>query len=129
MLSATEINDYTADAARGGAWGKLIQIPSVGTSVTIPYKKAGNTTLQLSGAQLCAAFSGSATTWGQLLNTADNTPITIVYRSGSSGTTELLTRFLNDSCPTQFKVGSTFSSAKLTPCLPPGKVSPAVVTS
>lgn len=114
VLSASEIDSYYADPDRIGGWGKLIQIPSVGTSVTIPYKKSGNTTLQLSGAQLCAAFSGSATTWGQLLNTADNTPITIVYRSGSSGTTELLTRFLNDSCPTQFKVSSTFSSAKLT---------------
>ncbi|MDR2308406.1 MAG: substrate-binding domain-containing protein [Paucimonas sp.] len=111
--SVLNADDFARYAPVKSAWGNLIQIPSVGTSVTIPYKKSGNTTLQLSGAQLCAAFSGSATTWGALLGTADATPITIVYRSGSSGTTELLTRFLNDSCPASFKVSSTFSSAKL----------------
>ncbi|QXI40740.1 substrate-binding domain-containing protein [Pseudomonas xantholysinigenes] len=111
VLSASELSTY--NSAKLATWGKLIQVPAVGTSVTIPYKKAGNTTLQLSGAQLCAAFSGSATTWGALLGTSDNTPITVVYRSGSSGTTELLTRFLNDSCASNFSVSSTFTSAKV----------------
>ncbi|NIE73426.1 protein disulfide reductase [Pantoea sp. Tr-811] len=112
VLSATELSTYNTNKL--ATKGRLIQIPSVGTSVTIPYKKSGNTTLQLTAAQLCAAFSGSATTWGAMLGTSDNTPIKIIYRDGSSGTTELLTRFLNDTCPTSIKVNSTFTSAKQT---------------
>jgi ABC-type phosphate transport system substrate-binding protein len=106
ILSAAEISGYNS-----AAFGPLIQIPSVGTSVTIPYKKSGNTTLNLTSAQLCQAFSGQATTWGALLGTADTTPIRIVYRSGSSGTTEILSRHLNSQCPTLFTTNSTFTTA------------------
>lgn len=109
ILSTAELNTY--DTTKKATWGPLIQIPSVGTSVTIPYKKAGNTTLNLTSAQLCQAFSGQATTWGALLGTADTTPIRIVYRSGSSGTTEILSRHLNSQCPTLFTTNSTFTTA------------------
>lgn len=111
VLSSTELANY--NTAFGATYGKLIQIPSVGTSVTIPYKKSGTTNLQLTAAQLCDAFSGTKTTWGQLLGTTDATPIKIIYRSGSSGTTELFARFLNDSCPTKFSVSSTFTTANI----------------
>ncbi|WP_237886031.1 substrate-binding domain-containing protein [Pseudomonas sp. PGPR40] len=111
VLSSTELTNY--NTAFGATYGKLIQIPSVGTSVTIPYKKSGTTNLQLTAAQLCDAFSGTKTTWGQLLGTTDATPIKIIYRSGSSGTTELFARFLNDSCPTKFSVSSTFTTANI----------------
>ncbi|WP_347900591.1 substrate-binding domain-containing protein [Pseudomonas purpurea] len=111
VLSATELANYnTANAA---TFGKLIQIPAVGTSVTIPYKKSGVTNLQLTGAQLCDIFSGTVTTWGPILGTADTTPIKVIYRSGSSGTTELFSRFLNDSCSTKFGVSSTFTTANI----------------
>ncbi|MEB0048393.1 MULTISPECIES: substrate-binding domain-containing protein [unclassified Pseudomonas] len=110
-LTAAELTNYTN--ANGATFGKLIQVPSVGTAVTIAYKRAGVTTLQLSAAQLCGVFSGDITTWGTLLGTADNTPIKVIYRSGSSGTTELLARFLNDSCPTKFGVSGTFTTANI----------------
>jgi ABC-type phosphate transport system substrate-binding protein len=111
VLTATELASY--NAANGAAFGKLIQIPAVGTSVAIPYKHAGVTSLQVTAAQLCDVFSGTITTWGQLLGTgaADQTLIKVIYRSGSSGTTELFTRFLNDTCPTQFSVNGTFTTA------------------
>ncbi|WP_277591036.1 substrate-binding domain-containing protein [Pseudomonas chlororaphis] len=111
VLSQTELTNY--NNAYGTTFGKLIQVPSVGTSVTVPYKKSGTTNLQLTGAQLCNIFSGAVTTWGQILNNTDATPIKVIYRSGSSGTTELFTRFLNDSCPTQFGVSSTFTVASI----------------
>ena len=111
ILTGAELSTYNAD--KRATWGPLIQIPSVGTSVTIPYKKAGNTTLNLTSAQLCQAFSGQAATWGALLGTTDTTPIRIVYRSGSSGTTEILTRHLNAVCPSLFATNSTFVTANI----------------
>lgn len=116
VLSQTELDNYNnLTTGKVSTFGKLIQVPSVGTSVTIPYKRTGVTTLQVSAAQLCDVFSGTITTWGQLLGTgaADTTPIKVIYRSGSSGTTELLSRFLNDSCPTKFGVNGTFTTANI----------------
>lgn len=110
-LTSTELTNY--NTAKLATFGKLIQIPAVGTSVTIPYKRTGVTSLQLTGAQLCDVFSGTKTTWGQLLGTADTMAIKVIYRSGSSGTTELLSRFLNDSCPTKFGVSGTFITANI----------------
>lgn len=111
VLSGKELSDYSA--AFGASYGPLIQLPSVATSVAIPYKKAGNTTLNLTSAQLCDALSGAKTTWGQLFSTTDATPIRVVYRSTSSGTTEILSRHLNSICPTQFAVNTTFTKARL----------------
>ncbi|WP_336354643.1 substrate-binding domain-containing protein [Pseudomonas granadensis] len=111
ILSASEISTYNTNFR--SAYGPLIQLPSVATSVAIPYKKAGQTALNLTSAQLCDAFSGAKTTWGALLGTADTTPIRIVYRNVSSGTTEILSRHLNSVCPTQFATNSTFTNARL----------------
>ncbi|QXH49256.1 substrate-binding domain-containing protein [Pseudomonas fakonensis] len=111
VLSTSELSTYTAN--HGNDWGNLIQVPAVGTTVTIPFKKAGLNSLTLTASQLCGVFSGTTSTWGQLLGSADTTPIKVVYRSGSSGTTELLARFLNDSCPAAFSVSSTFTSANV----------------
>ncbi|WP_434589348.1 substrate-binding domain-containing protein [Pseudomonas sp. R4-83] len=110
VLSASEISTY--NSAFGASYGPLIQLPSVATSVAIPYKKSGQTALNLTSAQLCDAFSGTVTTWGGLLGTADTTPIRIVYRNTSSGTSEILTRHLNAVCPTKFTTNSTFVKAR-----------------
>lgn len=75
--------------------------------------KTGQTALNLTSAQLCDAFSGAKTTWGELLGTSDATKIRIVYRNVSSGTSEILTRHLASVCPTQFTTNSTFTSARL----------------
>lgn len=118
ILSSTEISTYqgahqspavpTTSAAN---WGPLIQIPAAATSVTIPYKKAGVTNLNLTSAQLCGIFAGTITDWSAISSASG--PITVVYRSNSSGTSEILTRHLNSQCPTQFGVNSTFSTARL----------------
>ncbi|WP_192561297.1 substrate-binding domain-containing protein [Pseudomonas gozinkensis] len=119
VLSASEISTYNTNF--GASYGPLIQLPSVATSVAIPYKKSGQTALNLTSAQLCDAFSGTKTTWGALLGTADTTPIRVVYRNVSSGTSEILTRHLNSICPTKFATNSTFTSARL----PAGSTLPA----
>ncbi|MGY2439853.1 substrate-binding domain-containing protein [Pseudomonas sp. SDO52101_S400] len=111
ILSASEISTY--NTTYSGSYGPLIQLPSVATSVAIPYKKAGQTALNLTSTQLCDALSGNVTTWGALLGTTDSTPIRVVYRNVSSGTTEILSRHLASVCPTKFAVNSTFTNARL----------------
>lgn len=114
ILTTKELSDY--DAAFSASYGPLVQLPSVATSVAIPYKKAGQTALNLTTTQLCDALSGAKTTWGDLLSNnpaADLTPIRVVYRSTSSGTTEILSRHLNAICPGKFAVSTTFTKARL----------------
>jgi ABC-type phosphate transport system substrate-binding protein len=111
ILSASEISTYNTNF--GASYGPLIQLPSVATSVAIPYKKAGQTALNLTSQQLCDVFSGTATTWGQLLGNSDATPVRVVYRTTSSGTSEILTRHLNNVCSTKFSVNSTFANSLL----------------
>ncbi len=111
VLTAIELNQYKSSF--GATYGNLIQIPIAGTAVAIAYKKSGVSTLQLSGNQLCDIFSGTVSTWGQILGTSDTMPIKVIYRDGSSGSTELLSRFLNDSCANRFSVSSTFTTANM----------------
>ena len=57
-LSSTELSNYVS--AHGSAWGPLIQVPSVATSVAIPFNKSGvaGKTVNLSVNDLCGVFSG-----------------------------------------------------------------------
>ncbi|MFL1416402.1 substrate-binding domain-containing protein [Pseudomonas fildesensis] len=95
------------------AWGKLIQVPSVATSVAIPFNKAGTNAVDLSVNQLCGVFSGRLSDWSQITGSGRTGAIKVVYRSESSGTTELFTRFLNAKCTEAkaFAITTTFSSS------------------
>lgn len=97
-LSQAELNAYVTN--HGTAWGPLIQVPSVATSVAIPFNKTGTANVDLSVAQLCGVFAGTLTDWNQITGSGRSGPITVTYRAESSGTTELFTRFLNAKCPT-----------------------------
>jgi ABC-type phosphate transport system substrate-binding protein len=110
-LTDSELSTYTTQY--GATYGPLIQLPSVITSVAIPYRKSGQTALNLFDNQLCDAFSGKKTTWGSLLGTSDTTPIRIVFRKEASGATEILTRHLNSICPTQFVTDARFTVARI----------------
>lgn len=104
------------------AWGPLIQIPAVGSAVLVPYKSSTTsnvTNLNLSDAKMCAVFSKKpgGTTWGEVLSTTpggttgDNTPVQVVYRTDTSGTTELLSRYLVAACPgSGFVVSNSFAT-------------------
>ncbi|UTH74473.1 substrate-binding domain-containing protein [Chromobacterium sp. IIBBL 290-4] len=96
VLTAADLTSYSQ--ASNNAWGPVIQIPAVLTSVTLPYKRSGVTQLNLTSDQVCQVFSNKAQTWGKLLGTNDATPINVVYRSDASGTTELLSNFLSTAC-------------------------------
>ncbi|AMZ70158.1 MULTISPECIES: substrate-binding domain-containing protein [Pseudomonas] len=121
-LSATELSTYVS--AHGAAWGPLIQVPSVATSVAIPFNKTGTANVDLSVNQLCGVFSGRLTDWSQITGSGRTGAITVVYRSESSGTTELFTRFLNAKCAETgtFSVTTTFASS-YSGGLPAGAVS------
>ncbi|MGF6330372.1 phosphate transport system substrate-binding protein [Pseudomonas sp. BS3782 TE3695] len=110
-LSATELSNYVS--AHGAAWGPLIQVPSVATSVAIPFNKAGTANVDLSVNQLCGVFSGRLNDWSQITGSGRTGAITVVYRSESSGTTELFTRFLNAKCAETgtFAITTNFASS------------------
>jgi phosphate transport system substrate-binding protein len=125
-LSATELSNYVS--AHGAAWGPLIQVPSVATSVAIPFNKAGTANVDLSVNQLCGVFSGRLTDWSQITGSGRTGAINVVYRNESSGTTELFTRFLNAKCAETgtFAVTTSFASS-YSGGLPAGAV-PAVTS-
>lgn len=112
-LSTTELSNYAA--ARNATWGPLIQVPSVATSVAIPFNKAGTAAVDLSINDLCGVFSGRLTDWSKIAGSGRTGPITVVYRNESSGTTELFTRFLNAKCTSEpkgsFAVTTNFASS------------------
>ena len=110
-LTATELSTYAS--AKQPAWGKLIQVPSVATSVAIPFNKAGDANVDLSVQELCGVFSGRITDWSEISGADRTGPITVVYRSESSGTTELFTRFLNAKCTEAgaFAITTSFGSS------------------
>ncbi|EQM67007.1 substrate-binding domain-containing protein [Pseudomonas tohonis] len=125
ILSASEISTYQAahqspavPTSSAANWGPLVQVPSAATSVTIPYKLtlaggAALNNLDLTSAQLCDIFSGTITTWNQVNASYPATAITVVYRAGSSGTTEIFTRHLNSQCSAKFTTNSTFTTANV----------------
>jgi phosphate transport system substrate-binding protein len=102
------------DSTLARRYGPNIQIPSVATSVTIPYNPAllslqrtadGRPVLYLSRRSYCGIFTGAITNWNHPSLTADNggqlspdLPIRAYVRADSSGTTELLTRHLDAVC-------------------------------
>lgn len=100
-LTSAEYLTYVQQ--RNATWGPLIQIPAVLTSVTLPYKAPAGVTLSelnLTRDQVCKVFANQITTWGQLLGTSNTAPLRLVYRTESSGTTELLSNFLTSAaCP------------------------------
>jgi ABC-type phosphate transport system substrate-binding protein len=119
VLSASDISAFSP---RAGTDGALVQIPSVGTAVGIPFKKAGLSTLTLNDNQLCGVFSGKITDWSGI-SSAVSGPITVVYRSDSSGTSEIFTRHLNAVCTTGATGNSNVAfvtSTKFTDSFPGG---------
>ncbi len=96
VLSSTDLSGYT----RAGTDGNLVQMPSVGTAVGIPFKVGTLSALTLTANQLCGIFSGKWKTWDKVNASYPASDINVVYRSDSSGTTEIFTRHLNAVCST-----------------------------
>lgn len=97
VVSATELSGYNA-----ALYGPLVQVPSAATSVTVPYKVAGRSSLPLTSQQLADIFAGNITDWSDSrlgLGLSGARPITVVYRADGSGTTEIFLRHLQAAAP------------------------------
>jgi len=103
-------------------------IPNIGGAITVPINLKNATTgrtlgssIQLKRVTLAKIFSGAITTWNHPEIVKDNprisaalpaTPITIAYRSDTSGTTNNLLQYLNSWAPTIWpKVQDDMSTA------------------
>ncbi len=99
-LTATQISTYAT--AQQPTTGPLIQLPSFGTAITIPFNLSaqglgGNGSIVATDDQLCGIFSGKITAYDGVITGATG-PIQVVYRSDNSGTTFLLTQHLAAVC-------------------------------
>jgi phosphate transport system substrate-binding protein len=107
-FSATQISGWATFTYGQPAAGNLIQLPSMGTSQSIPVENSavtGNGTLILNDNDLCGVFSGKLTDFSQLsLGKGSVTPtagaITVVVRSDAAGATQMLTGHLAAVCTT-----------------------------
>jgi len=123
-VSSTYLSSFQTTA--GTAAGALIQVPMIGTPITVPYKNnivhavtastpQGGSSLVLNDADLCGVFSGKITLWqntvGGAAQKATGT-ITVNYRSDGSGTSFLFTQHLVAVC-TATTDGGIFSSHKV----------------
>ncbi|VFR46926.1 Phosphate-binding DING protein (related to PstS)  len=95
-LTAGELSTY--NSGLGATNGRLVFIPSAGTSVNLPYRISGKTDLDLTTEQVCEIFTGAVTSWSQIPGSGSTGNIQVVYRNTSSGTTEIFTTFLNNAC-------------------------------
>lgn len=135
-LSSSYITSYdNSTFATTDKGGPLIQIPYITTPITIAYVNGPTSTtdtfkgpqttpnqtnsLALNDNDLCGIFSGKLTTWNAVTNPdtgstfSSTAPITVVYRSDSSGTTDLLTRHLAAVCTTSnTATGVTFAETQ-----------------
>jgi phosphate transport system substrate-binding protein len=107
-FSSTQITGWATFTYGQPAAGNLIQLPSMGTSQSIPVQNSavtGNGTLVLNDDDLCGVFSGKLTDFSQLaLGKGSVTPtagaITVVVRSDGAGATSMITGHLSAVCTT-----------------------------
>ncbi|MGQ2997080.1 substrate-binding domain-containing protein [Variovorax sp.] len=114
LVTAAEQTAYDNHTTLGKtSFGRLIQVPTVLTSVTVPYNISGRTSVNLTSAQLAQIFADpTITNWNQVTGFSTlNQPIKVIYRAESSGTSEIFLRHLNSVNSTLVpSVNSTFSS-------------------
>jgi len=106
-LKPEEVKAFPAGRGSGP-----IQIPSTGLFVVYAYNLEGVDNLRLSREAFCGITDGSIKTWNAPQIAKDNpgvnlpsTPITFVYRSDGSGTTDIFTQHIEAACP-NWKAGS-----------------------
>jgi phosphate ABC transporter phosphate-binding protein len=86
--------------------------PFAGAPLTIPFNVAGVTSLNLTAKNVTDIFSGRVTKWNDPTIKENNknaklpdASIVVVYRSDSSGTTQIFTQYLRDHDPLAREVG------------------------
>jgi ABC-type phosphate transport system substrate-binding protein len=104
-LAASQLTDpatgsYGTSTEGSAVDGPVIQIPTFGTPITLPYNESALTsTLTLKDPQICGILSGKINDWHTLVASIPaHTTINVVYRTDGSGTTFLLTQHLAGVC-------------------------------
>ncbi|BCQ56878.1 substrate-binding domain-containing protein [Burkholderia gladioli] len=117
----------------GATNGPLIQVPYIVTPIAFPIVNNGQSitstttpqttpgqahSIALNDDDLCGIFSGKLSNWNQVINPEtgsaypNSAPISVIYRTDGSGTTELLTRHLAAVCTTgNTAAGVTFKDS------------------
>ncbi|MGV9669967.1 phosphate ABC transporter substrate-binding protein PstS [Gordonia sp. NPDC003504] len=110
-LKGDEIS-AAAQRCSSEAW----QLPLVFGPIAVAYNVEGVDNLALSGATLSKIFSGEAKTWNDPAIAADNpgvtlpsTPINVIYRADSSGTTDNFQKYLTAAGGWTKGTGKTFN--------------------
>jgi len=108
-LVAAQLSTWATSTWGQSSAGDLIQIPSMGTGVSIPLNETvggaqvSNGQVTFSDNDLCGVFSGLITDFNQITDTGaalDAGAFKVAYRSDGSGTTFLLTQHLAAVCKT-----------------------------
>jgi phosphate transport system substrate-binding protein len=104
---------YSQSDAANVKGGTFYYFPTVAGPITVSYNLSGVKKLRLSPQTLAKIFQGDIKTWDDAAIKADNpgvklpsTPITVVHRSDSSGTTQNFTTFLNTAAPGVWTLGA-----------------------
>ena len=102
--------DLQTAVAKGG---QVLQVPWAAGGVALEYKIKGVLQLNLSAGDIARIFSGRITRWDDWRLKKDNPgvplpsePITVVYRSDGSGTTNVVTSYLTAIAGTTWAYGS-----------------------
>ena len=132
VLTSSQISGWASFQFGQVAAGDLIQIPSMGTGLSIPVENAAitaNGKLIIQDADICGVFSGKITDFSQLsVNKGGTKPtpgaITVVYRNDSAAATFLLTNHLSAVC-TNSNSDITFTATTTFQSLFPNSTPPA----
>jgi phosphate transport system substrate-binding protein len=101
-LNQTNLDDFLSGprAIRDG----LMQVPTLSILIALPINLGNDifgmpiSAPDLSQAQICEIFSGTATSWDQVNSNWPNQAINVVYRSDGSGASFAFTQYLASTC-------------------------------
>ena len=111
--SDSTMKDDEQPAADATCGSPALHLPITAGGIAIAYKLDGVEGLQLSPKTIAGIFQGTITTWDDAAVKADNpdaslpsTAITAVHREDSSGTTDVLSKFLTATAGADWKLGT-----------------------
>ncbi len=111
--SDSTMKDDEQAAADARCGSPALHLPITAGGIAIAYNLKGVEGLQLSPKTIADIFQGTVKTWDAAEIKADNpdaslpsTPITAVHREDSSGTTDVLSKYLTATAATDWKLGT-----------------------
>lgn len=110
--SDSTLKDEERTAVEKTCGSPAIHLPVTAGGIAIAYNLKGVDSLQLSPATIAGIFQGTITKWDDAAVKADNpgvtlpsTVITAIHREDSSGTTNVLSKFLSATAKADWKLG------------------------